>query len=239
GALDPLWSLAVEQHFYLLWPIVIFFIPRRWVIRILLATLVLVPVLRAVCTPLFSSPDAIYSLTPFRIDAIAVGALAAFLLPHVHRPTAIRWAKAAMVSGMALYVVGNHFSAFHRQANTAVFNGLGYSLNLLVLGGLFVWVSLDEGSMLARLLSLSWLRGLGRISYCFYLFHFGVLCLLRDRMPRVEAALATFAITTVLATASWYCVERPILRLGRGDRRPKAPVDASFSTAQHLSLGAD
>ncbi|MEO6924498.1 MAG: acyltransferase, partial [Bryocella sp.] len=146
GALDPLWSLAVEQHFYLLWPVVIFFIPRRWVIRILLATLVLVPVLRALCTPLFSSPDAIYSLTPFRIDAMAVGALAAFLLPHVNRQTAIRWAKAAMVSGMALYVVGNHFSAFHRQANTAIFNGLGYSLNLLVLGGLFVWVTLDEGS---------------------------------------------------------------------------------------------
>ena len=81
-ALGPLWSLAVEEHFYLVWPFAVRFLSRRHLFFVLAVIIVGVPLLRL----FFSHPmpmaqlSPIYFLTPFRIDEMAFGCLLAVLL---------------------------------------------------------------------------------------------------------------------------------------------------------------
>ena len=219
GPLVHLWSLAVEQHFYLVWPFLVFFLPRRRLAPCMVALLALCPILRALCTPLFAFPEPIYVLTPFRIDAMAAGALAALLLPRCNRERARRYAQLAIPMGLIAYAVLSLDAHFRRAANAPLFNGLAYSLNILILGGLFVWTVLAASpSPLTRVFASRPLRALGRISYAFYLLHLLVLLRCEGLLSPRWAPPVAFALTVALATLSWYALERPILGLGGGHR---------------------
>ena len=65
-AMIPLWSLAVEEQFYFVWPTVVFLTRSATLKKVALGVIVTVPVLRAICTLFVSTHDAIYFLTPFR-----------------------------------------------------------------------------------------------------------------------------------------------------------------------------
>ena len=225
--LVPLWSLAVEQHFYLVWPLLVFFLPRRWLAPCMLAVLFGVPVLRAVCTPLFSHSEPIYCLTPFRIDTMAAGALAALWLPRSKPQTTIRAAQLAMAVGIIAYIVLGIHPWFRRPLNNVAFNSLAYSLNILVLGGLFVWVWSLETGLLYRLFTSAPMRGLGRISYMFYLLHLLVLQQVSRHFGPLTTIPVTFAITAAAATLSWFALERPILSLSSGHQRLARPPVAT------------
>lgn len=228
GPLVPLWSLAVEQQFYLVWPILVFFLPSRWLAPTMVGVLLASPLLRAAATPLFAQSEAIYCLTPFRLDAMAAGALAALLLPHCNPRRTIRAAQITMVLTCIAYILLGAHPWFRRQANTSVFNGLAYSMNILILGGLFVWTTLSQNTWLTRFFSHPLLRGLGRISYMFYLLHLLVLQRLHSSFGRPAAAALAFALTAALSTLSWFVVEKPILSLSASHRRaaPATPTAA-------------
>ena len=220
GPLTPLWSLAIEQHFYLFWPVLIFFLPSRWLIPSMLFLLIGTPVLRIVCTPLFDHSAYIYALTPFRLDALAAGSLGALILPSCRASLGIRSAQMAMIVGTICYaVLAFHHPWFRRSANSASFNGLSYSLNILILGGLFVWVCLSQNLWLTRILSTPVLCWVGRISYSFYLFHLLVLMLLQRYLTRSLAAVCGLAITIAISSLSWSLIEKRVLALGASYRR--------------------
>lgn len=223
GALVPLWSLAVEQHFYLVWPPLVFFLPRRWLVISMAALLVGEPILRGLCTPLFAQPEPIYCLTPFRLDAMAAGALAALWLPYCKPSSAIRVAQLSMAIGLLAYVLLGVHPWFRRPANTVAFNSLAYSLNILVLGGLFVWVRSVEGGLLYRFFASAPMRGLGRISYTFYLLHLLILERAQYRFGPLKGAPIAFAVTVVAATVSWFALEKPVLSLGIGRKQALPP----------------
>ena len=229
GPLIPLWSLAVEQHFYLLWPPVIYFLPRRWLKVCMLLLMAVTPLLRALCTPLFASPDAIYCLTPFRVDALAAGALAALLLPQCRPAGTIRLAKVSMLVGVVAYALLSLHPWFRRSTHSEMFNSFAYSLNILILGGLFVWAVLSRDTPLTRFLSLKPLRWLGRISYMFYLLHLGILMHSIAMFKRPLGAVVGFAVTAGLASLSWRFVEKPILSLSAGHRRAAPPTETARS----------
>ena len=78
--LGGLWSLSVEEHFYLIWPFAVYALSRRTLMRLLTALLLVEPMLRGVATHWFTGPGPIYVLTPFRLDGLAIGSLLALML---------------------------------------------------------------------------------------------------------------------------------------------------------------
>jgi peptidoglycan/LPS O-acetylase OafA/YrhL len=81
--LTILWSLSIEEQFYLLWPFLLFFLPRRVVLRVLVCYLIAAPLIRA---GVLAGPWKIdlNVFTPLRLDGFAIGALV-YLLPESQR----------------------------------------------------------------------------------------------------------------------------------------------------------
>src|SRR5436305_1829304 len=72
------WSLAIEEQFYLLFPLIVLWLPAAWLPRFLVAMLIACPLGRIVS---YQAGDGFsyYVLTPFRADVLAVGGLIAWL----------------------------------------------------------------------------------------------------------------------------------------------------------------
>lgn len=213
--LAPLWSLAVEQHFYLIWPFLVLLAPRRILAPLLIAILLVEPVVRGFGTFVFHSSVAITTLTFFRLDAVAAGAAISLWIPNADHNRARRLAGIVLAASMAIYAVLLTRPWFNRTHNTVAFNSLGYSFNILILGSIFVLVLLSDG-ILKRVLSNSVLRYLGTISYAFYLAHEIVMDWVKQHVNgRPAIAAVTMAVTVAVASASWFFVERPVLAMGR------------------------
>ena len=79
-SLGPLWSLAVEEQFYLVWPLVVIMASPRMLLRLSIAVFLAAPILRGVATPWFPNNTAIYCMTPLRMDLLlASGAIIAWV----------------------------------------------------------------------------------------------------------------------------------------------------------------
>ena len=213
GPLVPMWSLSVEQQFYLFWPLLVFAFDRRTLARCLFLVLLLVPLLRFAVTPLFSRPEVIYSITIFRLDAIAAGALAAIWLPQCNPKRSIRWSQIVLAFGVIVLITLHPYGWFRRSSNTPAGNALIYSINILIYGAFFVWTLLSEKGFLRFVLASAPMRALGRISYTFYLLHVLVITLLAQHLKPVSASAVGLILTTALAGLSWFYIEKPILSL--------------------------
>src|SRR5439155_22593332 len=72
-----LWSLSVEDQFYVLWPVIVFMIERRTLAELCVAIMVVVAVLRLWLVSTFGPSTAVYVLPPTRMGALTTGALIA------------------------------------------------------------------------------------------------------------------------------------------------------------------
>ena len=241
--LGVLWSLAVEEHFYLAWPLAIKFIGRRQLLLILGGVLLFEPLVRALATPHLRDWSPIYFLTPFRLDSLAAGALIAILVEDASAETWLRrWSGVGTVVSVAAFAVLSLFvPTFSRESNSVSFNAIGYSL---IAGIAFFFVArvlLVPTDWLGTLLSTKPIVYLGRVSYGIYLYHQVVFTILRKALhipfdnPDVGALRRLFpmefAITLVVAAISFRFYETPILRWGNrlAIRREIAVGDSTAS----------
>jgi peptidoglycan/LPS O-acetylase OafA/YrhL len=231
--LGHFWSLAVEEHFYLVWPAVVLLCSRRWLLRLTLA-LVVLGALGRVLARCWLSTDDIYLLTPFRVDGLAAGAFLAVWLRG--RPCLAIWVPRSLLVCClaALAVVGLWRGSSH---NDVVVQGVGYSL-LAVASCCLIVEALYPSGWCALLLGNAALRFLGRCSYGLYVYH-GLLRLFYfELFRRLEAwsgcyplAAALYLITGIglsilVAWLSYRWFEQPILRLKRffPYRQPARPA---------------
>lgn len=216
---DILWSLAVEEQFYLLWPFVIYFCSEEAVTWTAGAIVLAAPLLRWFCTPLFASHWPIYELTPFRMDLLAVGALITVLWRK--RPGLIRrfGHYGLIFSGFALFVllVLSRKPGFTTTANAPLPNVWIYELTLITCTGAMFWALSGRG---VGILMLSPVRYIGRISYTVYLIHLTVFILVaRHVHGELPIVLLTLAATLLYAAVSWKILERPLLGPGLQTRK--------------------
>src|SRR5579863_6011760 len=140
-AMAPLWSLAVEEQFYLIWPLIVLRCENDRLRRIALSVVVLAPVLRAAATPLFSSHFPIYSLTPFRADTLAFGAFIA-VAENEDRGWVGSMRQASFWGSLAsgtLLLALSFGHSFRTGANSVLFNTAGYSLSVMMFGGAVIY----------------------------------------------------------------------------------------------------
>lgn len=223
SALGVLWSLAIEEHFYLLWPLAVRSLSRERLIQILAATLAAEPLLRLACSSLFHSYGPIYFLTPFRLDAIAFGALLALLLES--QATAAALARRALAGlGLSLAAFAGTWSvagqAFTRDANTLLFNSVGYSMVAIISFFLVAYVVLHKDALLSQTLTLRPLVFLGTISYGVYLFQKLVFIMAEKFTARHPIhpwmfVTANVVVTVGFSALSFYFYERPINEWGK------------------------
>jgi peptidoglycan/LPS O-acetylase OafA/YrhL len=202
----PLWSLAVEEQFYLVWPFVVWKLSRINLIRLAIGIAIATPILRA------TLPLGVHN-TLFEIDALAVGALIAAYRGTLHRLRPLAW---VLVWVLPLGVTWQTVQVYG-----------GASLLLL---------ALDDNSIVARGLRNFVLVYIGKISYGLYLLHsFVISAFQRTHLhARVIASnspvklmlylLLEGAVIVGLASASYFAFEKPLLRLKKYfeyGRKPK------------------
>lgn len=235
-----IWSLAVEQQFYLIWPLLVYLMPiaifRRFVVCLLLFS----PLLRLALfhTTVLLGHDAemagkaIYVLPLTQLDAFAAGAaIAVFSLEQLRNP-ARRFIAALIATGALGAAV---LAAGYYGGESAYVGSLGYAMYLLHSHG-YVWGYsmlnlLAMLGMICALRRLPWLRFLesafltwiGRISFGMYVYHVPLLLLgeaaMAKAVPHPSPIIrATFFLTWVLAVLivsnlSYRWIEAPFLAM--------------------------
>jgi len=221
------WTLCIEEQFYLLWPLVVFTVKNRsTLLRICAITIVLSPLLR-IALGVFTSQtffSALSGATFCRFDEFLFGGLAALAL-RGSSAARIRtagpylfWSGGAAVTAFAaasLYVLGRNPNGIILE-NWIMYAGITISCTLS-LGMLLM--CLDKTTWLARILNLTPLRALGRISYGFYLWHdvphafYEHAIRIAHLSPHTLGLIIPFTGTLVVTLASYHLIERPFLKL--------------------------
>lgn len=221
--LAPLWSLAVEEHFYLLWPVIVLMFDRRKLIIGLVVLLVAEPVLRAVMTPHVATFETIYDLTPFRLDGLAAGSLLALLTEGGVTLPIQRFAGwIALFLTATMYVILALAPSFVRHSNSAIFNSLGYTLVTAVFLCFVAWVISVKGGLANSVLSWKPLTYLGRISYGAYLIDIPVIASM-DRLALRSSQISAMrkllpidlAVVFGIAALSFHLIEQPIIKFAK------------------------
>jgi peptidoglycan/LPS O-acetylase OafA/YrhL len=224
------WSLAVEEQFYLIWPLVIYALPLQRLLRACLWIAVGALLLRCVLAAYAADSWTLYANTACRMDALALGGAGACVL----RIDAVRAKLRARLPGvgavaLAVFVAGIPLTHLYDR-DRLMGETLGYTL-LAFCSALFVtWAALHGARApqgLARLLTWAPLRSCGRYSYAMYVFHNLLHKLLGEpwligkygQHPPLRAvyvyALVVLGVTYLLALCSYHALEKPFLRLKR------------------------
>lgn len=251
------WTLAAEEQFYLLWPLVVYLCTPRALLRVCLAGLAAFATLRIFCIA-HHNEDAVFYLV--RGDGLLAGAMLACLIRQGwHAKNHCRSARRAFVflalltpifTGAA--VVGLLTPQFHRtlqilQALSPMHAVLLFwALMVVCLGG-------SPKEPIRRLLENRFFTFFGKLSYGLYVYHFLLLNLfdqyiLRRFITRVTSSPLTVplyvavgsTVCVVLALLSWHLYEKQFLKLkrfvpmGEADRRVTQPPH--FPRAPELSF---
>ncbi|GAA3756031.1 acyltransferase family protein [Terriglobus aquaticus] len=228
GHLLNFWSLAVEEHFYFVFPFAVRHMARRALMMLLLAILVLEPVLRVIATSPSHRYTFIYFLTPFRLDGLACGALLAVAMEHAAAAKFLgRFAGLCAVGCAAVFAALSWAmpGRFDREANTHLFNGVGYSLLAAWFVFTLAYVLVRGDSPLSRALTWRPLAFIGTISYGLYLYHQFIHFAIGNAtgLSSPRCFLLAFPAAVAVSWVSFYFFERPITEYGRtlaGNRHP-------------------
>jgi peptidoglycan/LPS O-acetylase OafA/YrhL len=172
-----LWSLAVEEHFYLFWPMIVRHVTARRLLWLCAAILLIEPGLRAV-SYLLMSPDGtdwndVTRYTWNATDALALGCFLALALREFHwnRQTTLRFALGVITAAVSLFCAGIPFGITSRHANLVGAALQEVPWNLAFSGAVALALVIGTGKW-KRVVLPRTLLFFGRISYGLYLIHF-------------------------------------------------------------------
>jgi peptidoglycan/LPS O-acetylase OafA/YrhL len=229
-----LWSLCIEEQFYLLWPAVVFRVGDRVrLLRICVALILGLPLVRLILClllpPATVLAGAIYTSTPTRMDSLLMGGALALWMRGPERGRVMRSGYWAL--GTALVVLATaHVLLGYAHASTARWvewmQSVGYSMTALAGAGVLI-LCLDERSPVARGLSRGAIRSFGQRTYGFYVYHVIPIAFFTAWVARLKAkgepwamrnpplAALFFVGITGVSYASYRWFESPFLRLKR------------------------
>ena len=240
-----LWSLAIEEQFYLVWPFLVRTYNTNQVLRWSIGCIVLAPVVRAL-TLFVADYPATYVFTLCRLDALAAGALVAVLYSSRERRehfTASCRRLAAPALAVIVLTLLVPFSPSLPQTRPWFFSVFGYSW-LAVSFAILLMASLDTQGPLEDVLTSQILTFLGRRCYGLYLWHvlaggIAIVVLQQWQFGFYVHTVLWLAILLFMASASWFLFEEPMLRLKRFLPYTEKPSSAMEVSHTGLSVCLD
>ena len=213
--LGHLWSLAVEEQFYLIWPSILialrYFRSPRWMYFLVVTSLVTLVVLHRI--ELWNANEPwlfLYSRTDTRVDSMLVGCLVAFTYRYFDIDT--KFLKALGVIATIVVIP----LAYHYAGGTQGFLYKGGFTLFAVLFGLIILACVSCESVGTGFLSNRILKWFGKVSYGLYLWHV-IIFRISERHFHFGSNAFRFVTTTVfsllVAELSWRFIEQPFLRL--------------------------
>lgn len=223
------WSLCIEEQFYLFWPAVVFFVRgRSKLLKICTVTVIVLPLLRGLFAhlvpPVALETGALRTFTLFHLDEFLLGGAAALILRGRPAPWLRTAAPYLFLTGVVAFLVSRLWEQYVQSTQPELFMrpewGLTYGITLVDLMALgMILLCLDTRSWLARVLNFAPLRGLGKVSYGFYVFHdiphalYGHLIARFGLGEHTTGLLVPLTGTLLLSVLSYNLLERPFLRL--------------------------
>jgi peptidoglycan/LPS O-acetylase OafA/YrhL len=222
---DITWSLVIEEHFYLIFPFLIAFAPRKYHLRIILTACCMGLPMRLLVHPWLGNHFHLVQLNSLfltgRIDELSGGALLAYLIQtrdllsrRLFSPVCVVVAW-AFVGGLYALKTGDHFI-------TAV-------AGVLTIGTLLG----KSWTVCSKLFESHVLRFFGRISYALYLFHSPVFWYFHHAFTGAAALCGVLLAAGVAITLAWISTcwfEEPLLEKARQFRYKKASREACADT---------
>ena len=228
--LSHFWSLAVEEQFYLIWPLILLATPKRRLKMVLLAFIAMGPVLRMIVSALWGTKSlpgihgqvdlAVYLLPFSHLDAFALGGFFALFRTSISRKATWQLLLAILALGL-----GSEYLSHGQIRN---WTGLGY-MPLMLDSGKSIWgysalnlvfgcvlVQIREGKFLRLLFENRVLRYLGEISYGLYVFHFAVLGYYTVYHPEYSGnkrVVVALLVTILLSAISYELMEKRFIRM--------------------------
>ncbi len=215
GPISHFWSLAVEEQFYLVWPAIVLFVGRRWLLPSMLA-IVLIAMLTRIAIPTFAPDWTLWTVLPIpNLDALGLGALIAYAAQKGWRSPLVDYAWIAALVALIIVVLRQAMGA----TPTPIVAASDHWSLLVFFGWLIVRCSQGVQGPAKPLLESRWLRYIGKISYGIYVLHnfapFPVR-LLADGLhqPWLDQGLTRLLflslVTIAGASLSWYYLELPL-----------------------------
>lgn len=227
GWLGITWSLAVEEQFYLLLPILIRFAPKRYLWVIVLGFVLMAPVLRVLVFLHYPhSTIANYFLLPSRIDTLMIGVLCAMAIRNNRVKLWLELRAKDLYLLFAILLGGIVLMASENVTNVRSFDMALYGYTWLALFyALLLLIAISEQrGMIKAIANFAPLRKLGIVAYGVYLFHEGVNGIMFglffdteptiSNIPEALTTVLSFGLTVLLAYVSWRFFEKPIVKMG-------------------------
>ncbi len=219
------WSLAIEEQFYLFWPLVVLCCSNR---KLLIVSTSLIPIAlacRAVVVWMKAPPEMAYMFTVCRMDGLAFGAVTAIVsrLPASSLQFRLPATRTLLVAAILLLGITSFLTHTY-----AVYDPVTLTLGQTILGlafsvVLFALVSQPSDNPLSAMLSLPWLGSVGKYSFAMYVLHLPLLTIfgtsIRNLFAFAGNAMPLFYIASVTILSyiagfiSYHLLEKHFLKL--------------------------
>ncbi len=227
-SLGHIWSLAIEEQFYLIWPLVVRRISNLALLNVALGVAAFSFGLRILLWALSVNSYVIYKITPTRLDGLAIGAaLAVSMKLPAPRDFLRRNYKKIFCLGAALWIVGFcalKFSYFLWDSRSTLF--ASPAITIMTSVGIFASIESCLPPKIHSLLTKRPLVWLGKRSYGLYLIHEPIRAAATNLVNKyyrhhhaaiwlnIEITIAVLAISLILTELSWLLIEAPSMRIG-------------------------
>jgi peptidoglycan/LPS O-acetylase OafA/YrhL len=235
GALGHFWSLAIEEQFYLVWPMVVFALSRRALMRVCILSLAAAAILRVWVE---SQGISSFMLTLCRLDTLLLGAMVALA---ARSPLGEKdWTRPALLIAVTAFMASLPLCLFMRGSGSAWLAAVKYPLIALFYAAFLVLgITASPRSPSGKVLCSSLLRSLGKYSFGIYVYHppligaigymFEILGWNRSPSGAGAGFVLTVKIAAILAASlgaawlSWNLYEKQFLALKRYFEYGRAP----------------
>jgi peptidoglycan/LPS O-acetylase OafA/YrhL len=255
GLIAHLWSISVEEQFYLVWPLIVRYLTRRNLRAAGLCMLALTNVLRILAVVLCGARGpAIWFNTFLRLDPIAGGILIAALLDGRTDWPVLRRLGAPLLVGGSLLWIGAGLCPLHNNDGGALATILAFPAAALG-SAAFLLATIGASRSTARIWTSSKFTRWGQISYGLYVFHYPILGVIGLELKRVLSSwllgltlpLVAFVLTVIFASFTYEHLERPFLRLksrfqhvkalsAEGDKMAQRPMNNEAATGDSCAM---